>query len=557
MQPACGTIAPSRKHTPTQIVIASPLDGAAFCTVLSGFIDEPYGPDSMTVTEPEATHDGPTTLTKRQVNLAIGAVLMGMVLSSLDSTIVNTALLTIVDDIGGLKSYTWVAVSYLLTSTPAMALSGKLSDIFGRLRIFQVGIITFLIGSTLAGFAQTMGQLVGARAIQGIGGGAMGAMVFAVIGDLVSPRERGRYSGPTTSAWAVASLVGPVLGGLFVDHLNWRWIFWVNIPIGLASLVVATKVLSGIAFNPVRQKIDLAGAAWLTTAVTAFVLAVSWSADDSGWSSANTIGLLATSAVFTTVFIWWEGRVAEPFVPLRLFTVPTFRLCVIMGAAASMALFAVNAFMPLFFQAVTGVSPTSSGLLLAPIIIGLVAGATYSGRRTAITGHYRHWVLFGTTAIVVGTALLALLDDNAVGVTAALVGMAITGVGMGTSNPTATTATQNAVELRDLGVGTSMLMFFRTLASVVGLAVFGTLFNSHIHGRLSDDLIRSPRSIRDLPEPVRSNALQVMTDGIRLTFLVSLPVLIIGVIAARALRELPLRATASTTEQSPTPLAGH
>lgn len=524
---------------------------------LEPHIGETYGPGAMTTTEPTASSDAPTSLSSRQVNLAIGAVLMGMVLSSLDSTIVNTALLTIVDDIGGLESYTWVAVSYLLTSTPAMALSGKLSDIFGRLRVFQVGIITFLVGSTLAGFAQSMGQLVGARAIQGIGGGAMGAMVFAVIGDLVSPRDRGRYSGPTTSAWAVASLVGPVLGGLFVDHLNWRWIFWVNIPIGLASLVVATKVLSGIDFSPVRQKVDLAGAAWLTAAVTAFVLAISWSADDSGWSSATTVSLLVASAAFTAVFIWWEGRVAEPFVPLRLFAVPTFRLCVIMGTVASLALFAVNAFMPLFFQAVTGVSPTSSGLLLAPVIVGLVAGATYSGRRTSFTGRYRHWMITGTSAIVVGTALLAFLNDNTIGVSAALIGMAILGVGLGTSNPTGTTATQNAVELRDLGVGTSMLMFFRTLASVIGLAVFGTLFNSHIQGRLSEELIRSPRSIRDLAEPARSQALQVMTDGIRLTFLVSIPLLIIGVIAARAIRELPLRSTASTTEQSSASLPGH
>jgi MFS family permease len=314
--------------------------------------------------------------------------------------------------------------------------------------------------------------------------------------------------------------------------------------------VIATRLLSRVDFKPVRQPIDFVGAALLVVAVVTLVLAISWSSRDYGWLSPATIGLVAVNVAATAVFIWWEGRVDEPFVPLRLFADPTFRWCVMMAGPLSITLSTCNTFLPLFFQAVGGVSPTNSGLLLAPILVGLVSGSAVCGRRISATGHYRIWMVVGSSMVALGALTLTTLRDSAFGITVAVVGMLMIGTGIGMSNPTATIAAQNSLDQRDLGVGTSMLMFFRTLAAALGLALYGTIFSTRISDRLKPELIDQPRLIRDLAEPARAQALNVLTGGVRLLFIVSVPLTILGSLAARAIREQPLRETARATEQT-------
>jgi EmrB/QacA subfamily drug resistance transporter len=502
---------------------------------------------------PTATTAAP--LTQRQIYLVFAGLMTGISLSALDGTIVNTALTTIVGDLGGISSYTWVGIAYLLTSTAATPLFGKLSDLYGRKGLFQAAIITFVGGSLLCGMAQNMAQLVGARALQGVGGGGLMAMAFVIVGDVVPPRERGRYVGFFTSVFALASVAGPLLGGFFVEHLTWRWIFFINVPLGIVALVVTSRALR-LPFARQQRAIDWWGAAMLVGSVSTLVLGLAWASERYGWTSAVTLGLLVGSAALTGAFVWWETRAAEPILPLRLFRIHTVAVVVPLALLLGAVMFGATAFMPLFLQGVTGVSPTASGLLLLPLMGGVTITSITTGRITARTGHYRRWPILGTSLGVIGLLMLTQLDDTGVGLAIGLVAMALLGAGMGATMPTSTLAVQNAVEWSDLGVASSLVTFVRSLGGVVGLAAFGAVFTSRISSQIDLELLRQPRLISDLPDGVRQQALDVLADGVTTVFLYSVPLMAGAFVLALLVKELPLRATSPMEQGNAEQAAG-
>jgi EmrB/QacA subfamily drug resistance transporter len=486
---------------------------------------------------------------RRQILINFSGLMAGMSLASLDGTAVNTALATMVADLGGLSAYAWVGTSYLLTSTVANALFGKLSDIYGRKRLFQIAIITFLVGSVGCGVAQSMLSLIISRGVQGIGGGGLMSMAFVIIGDVVPPRERGRYVGLITSVFAVGSVVGPLMGGFFVEQLSWRWIFFVNIPIGMVALIITSRALRMPVLR-LDRKVDYLGAALLTSSVTCLILFLSWSSKDYGWGSALSVVLATAAALQAIGFVQWEKRASEPIMPLHLFRIDVLRVTIPLVTFAGVIIYGANAFIPLYLQAITGFSPTNSGLLLVPIMVGVTLMSVSTGRRMAITGKYKHWPIFGATSLSIGMVLLSQMSRSGLGLTSALIGMFCVGVGIGSIMPTATLATQNAVEWSDLGVASSVITFFRTLGGVVGLAAFGSLLNSHVTGKIDAKYLQAPRQIKNLQEPLRSDVLRVLGDGITNLYRVAIPIAIVVLIIATRLPERPLRKTSGMQESS-------
>ncbi|MFM9131793.1 MAG: MDR family MFS transporter [Actinomycetota bacterium] len=472
-------------------------------------------------------------------------------LTALNGSTVSTALTTIISDIGGIKAYTWVSTSYLLTSTAATPLFGKFSDLYGRKQFTQFAIVIFLLGSLLCSVAQSMTMLVFARAVQGIGSGGAMAMSFIVIADIVPPRERGRYVGAFTSIFALSSVAGPLIGGLIVDNASWRWIFIVNMPFGIFALWMTQRHLR----LPVIRRdttIDTVGALLLVSGVATLILALSWSPGQFGWGSTQTIGMTAASVALIAVFLWWEPRVRNPIVPMHLFRNHTVQVMVPMATLISAAMTTVSTFMPLFLQAVTGVSPTNSGLLLVPMMIGMTAASTYVGKRITVTGHYRVWPIAGAAAGSVGMVLVSLVDNNGARIAVSLLGMALMGLCVGGTMPTSTTAIQNSVAVRDLGVASSLSQLCRNLGSTIAVAAYGAVLNQQLLGRVDPKLLRAPRTINKLPEPGRSQALDAISHGITTVFRWAVPMLVLALVLTVMVRELPLRQHAAFEDASVT-----
>ena len=472
-------------------------------------------------------------------------------LTALNGSTVSTALTTIISDIGGIEAYTWVSTSYLLTSTAATPLFGKFSDLYGRKQFTQFAIVIFLVGSVLCAVAQSMAMLVFARAVQGIGSGGAMAMSFIVIADIVPPRERGRYVGAFTSIFALSSVAGPLIGGLIVDNASWRWIFIVNMPFGIFALWMTQRHLR----LPVIRRdttIDTVGALLLVSGVATLILALSWAPGRFGWGSAQTLGMAGASVVLIVVFLWWEPRVANPIVPMHLFKNHTVQVMVPMVTLISAAMTTVSTFMPLFLQAVTGVSPTNSGLLLVPMMFGMTAASTYVGKRITTTGHYRVWPIAGAALGSAGMVLVSLVDNSATRIAISLVGMALMGLCVGGTMPTSTTAIQNSVAVRDLGVASSLSQLCRNLGSTIAVAAYGAVLNQQLQGRVDPKLLRAPRTVNKLPEPGRSQALDGISHGITTVFRWSVPMLVIALVLTMMVRELPLRQHAAFEDASVT-----
>ena len=472
-------------------------------------------------------------------------------LTALNGSTVSTALTTIISDIGGIKAYTWVSTSYLLTSTAATPLFGKFSDLYGRKQFTQFAIVIFLLGSLLCSVAQSMTMLVFARAVQGIGSGGAMAMSFIVIADIVPPRERGRYVGAFTSIFALSSVAGPLIGGLIVDNASWRWIFIVNMPFGIFALWMTQRHLR----LPVIRRdttIDTVGALLLVSGVATLILALSWSPGQFGWGSTQTIGMTAASVALIAVFLWWEPRVTNPIVPMHLFRNHTVQVMVPMVTLISAAMTTVSTFMPLFLQAVTGVSPTNSGLLLVPMMIGMTAASTYVGKRITVTGRYRVWPIAGAAAGSAGMVLVSLVDNNGARIAVSLLGMALMGLCVGGTMPTSTTAIQNSVAVRDLGVASSLSQLCRNLGSTIAVAAYGAVLNQQLLGRVDPKLLRAPRTINKLPEPGRSQALDAISHGITTVFRWAVPMLVLALVLTVMVRELPLRQHAAFEDASVT-----
>jgi len=508
----------------------------------------------------ESTVAPSTALSHREVLIVFAAVLTGMFLAALDQTIVSTALPTIVGELGGLEQLSWVITAYLLTSTASMPLYGKLSDLYGRKLLFQAAISIFVVGSLLSGVAQNMDQLIIFRGVQGIGAGGIMTMAQAIIGDIVSPRDRGRYTGYMGGVFAVASVLGPLLGGLFTDHLSWRWVFFINIPIGGVALVVTSIVLR-IPFTRRSHKIDYLGSGLMVGGISALLLVTTWGGNEHAWLSPVIVGLAIAGVLCLAAFIAQERRAAEPLLPLRLFRDRVFTVGNIMGFVVGMAMFGALAFLPVYLQVVQGASATESGLRMIPMMLGLIAASVWSGRMISSTGRYRVYPIVGTALVAVGLYLLSRLtvDSSTAEVS---VYMLVLGVGVGLVMQVVVLAIQNSVDYTDLGVATAGANLFRSLGSAFGVAIFGSILNNrldyHLERLVPSDalngisiaaLTSSPAVIARLPDAVRAGVLEAFALSLHSVFLWAIPVAIGGFIASWFLPERVLRSSSHVGER--------
>ena len=486
----------------------------------------------------------------RSLRLVIGAMSLCLFLSAVDQTIVATALPTIAGELGGLDHISWVVTSYMLFSTVSVPLFGKLSDIHGRKLMIQITIVAFLLGSVLAGLSQSMLQLIVARGVQGVGGGGILAMAFTVLADVMTPRQRSRYTGLFTAVFATASVVGPLLGGFIADNMSWRWVFWVKLPLGAAAFVVTALHLH-LPRPTERRPVDLLGAALLTVGVTTMLLATTWGGQEFPWTSMLIVGLLVTGIVTTAVFIWHQTRTEDPVLPMRLFRDRIFVVSVTMGALLGAVLVGGVTFLPLFLQVVDGASATASGLLLVPLMAGVVIGSNVTGRMVSRSGRYRKFPIFGLSMALLGVSALATLSAGT-GRLLISAAMGVLGVGVGCSMPVLMVAVQNAAAFPDMGVATSSVNFFRTLGSAFGVALFGvvvrTQLNTTIEERLpgSDlaadgELLGSPAAIRQLPAEQFEAVADGVASGVGMVFVAAVPIMALALVLAWFLEEIPLR----------------
>ncbi|MEH6376205.1 MDR family MFS transporter [Streptomyces sp. KLMMK] len=499
---------------------------------------------------------------RRTVLVAIGALLLGMLLAALDQTIVSTALPTIVSDLGGLEHLSWVVTAYMLASTAATPLWGKLGDQYGRKKLFQTAIVIFLLGSVLCGIAQNMGELIAFRALQGLGGGGLMVLSMAIVGDLVPPRDRGRYQGLFGAVFGGTSVLGPLLGGLFVDHLSWRWVFYINVPIGIVALFTIAAVLH-IPARRTPHRIDYLGTFLIAAVATCLVLMTSLGGTTYPWSSWQIIGLGVLGAALIVPFVLVERRAAEPVLPLKLFRIRTFALCSVIGFVVGFAMFGSMTYLPTFLQVVQGVSPTMSGVHMLPMVAGLLIASTASGQIVSRTGRYKVFPIAGTAVMTIGLLLLHQLGPGS-GTGEMSAYFFVFGFGLGLVMQVLVLVVQNAVAYRDLGVATSGATFFRSIGASFGVSIFGTIFANKLGPRIADALSGAslpagvspgklqadPRAVSALPPGERAGVLAAYSTSITDVFLYAVPAGLVAFALAWLLREEPLRGSVTAPDNS-------
>ena len=481
------------------------------------------------------------------IRLIFGALFLVLLLAALDQTIVSTALPTIVGELGGLTHLSWVVTSYLLSSTVVTPLYGKFGDLHGRKIVLQVAIVVFLVGSALCGLAHNMLQLIVFRGLQGVGGGGLIVVTIAVIGDLIPPRERGRYQGLFGAVFGLATIIGPLLGGFFVDHLTWRWIFYINLPTGVLALAVIAAALPA---RPSRRAhtIDYPGAALLSFALTAVILVTSLGGNTFPWDSIFVLGMSAAAVLSLFAFVAVEARSREPILSLSLFRNRTFTVTSAVGLIVGLSLFGSVTYLPIYLQLVKGESPTGSGLQLMPMMLGMLVTSVVSGRLISRFGRYKPFPIAGTILMTIGLLLMSRISlDMSVWETSA--DALVLGLGMGMIMQVLIVAVQNSVDYEHLGVATSGATLFRAIGGSLGVALFGAIFAHELQVELSALLppgmpfpsAASPAALQALPPEIRAAYLSAIVASLRLVFQVAAAIAALGFLLALGLRELPLR----------------
>jgi EmrB/QacA subfamily drug resistance transporter len=486
-----------------------------------------------------------------EIMVIMGALMLVMLLAALDQTIVSTALPRIASELNGLNKLSWVATAYLLTSAVTTPIYGKISDLFGRKKIFQSAITIFLIGSVLCGLSQNMDQLVAARALQGIGAGGLMSLVLAIVGDIIPPRQRGRYTGYFGAVFGVASVAGPLLGGFLTDSLSWRWVFFVNVPLGILALSAVASRLH-LPVHKREHQIDYLGAGLLSASSVSLLLATVWGGNLYAWSSAQIIGLVAAGLVLAIGFVAQELRAKEPIIPPRLFRNDIFTVSVILSLLAGVAMFASILYIPVYQQTVRGYSPTKSGLMMLPLVVGLFSASITTGRLTSKHGKYRKYPIIGTLVLAFGLWLFSHLtlttSEYVIGAW-----MLTIGVGLGCFMQIMTLAIQNSVDRREMGTATSSATFFRSLGSSFGGAIFGSLLTTRLAHYLSESLPHSAGShidvksiqrggnLHQLPPDIAHKVQLAFVHAFHDMFLLAIPFALLAFVASLFLRETPLR----------------
>ena len=497
----------------------------------------------------------------KSVRVVLLALMIAMMLAMLDNMIIGTAMPTIVGELGGLEHLSWVVTAYTLATAASTPLWGKLGDMYGRKGTFMSSIVVFLIGSALSGMAQNMGELIGFRAIQGLGAGGLMVGVMAIIGDLIPPRERGKYQGMMAGVMALAMIGGPLVGGTITDHWGWRWAFYINLPLGVVALVAVSAVLH-LPKKRSEARIDYLGAALLTVGITAIVLVTTWGGTEYAWTSARIMELIGIGVAALVGFVFWQTRAAEPVVPLHIFRSRNFTLMSVIGFITGFVMFGATLFLPLYQQSVQGASATNSGLLLLPMLGAMLVTSMVAGRVTTNTGRYKVFPILGSVLMTVGLYLLSTMDTGTSRFTSGVF-MAVVGFGMGCLMQITMLVAQNSVEMKDMGVASSSTTLFRTLGSSFGVAIMGALFNNRVQDVMSErggalgskvteqSAQLDAKSLEKLPVLVREAYQHAVSAGTHSAFLLGAVVAVVALVAAVFVKEVPLKGAGPEAEDEP------